>query len=500
MIDVRITQNARVVSATQVDKLDLWVVVSAENMGDAAWRQVPYAKLILRRRRQRAGASASPQTFVTDLPNARGTRVVHVELAATVTAFKRLRAARVAAEKALESNPREVPLSCYGFEKKDSEAAVEAMVSAILASAFNLPSLKRDRAPRSKIAKIRLLGTAFEHRFEWALAEAEGNSLARFLSVLSSNELTPARYREPVEVLARMHGWSMEFIDVAALKRRRAGAFLAVVQGSPTDDAGILRLSYRPQRKRQGRPVALVGKGICFDTGGVNVKPHKSMLGMHGDMQGSAVALGTLLALTRLEVGFPVDCWMALAMNHIGPKAYKPNDVVRALDGTTIEIIHTDAEGRMVLADTLTMASKKKPALIIDYATLTGACVYSLGRAYSGVFTNRDDFHEVLIAAGRSSGERVWPFPQDDDYDQDLESTIADVKQCAEEGQADHILAARFLSRFVKHEVPWIHIDLAARKRKGGLAHIPTETTGFGVRYTCNLLLDQDLLGERMEG
>ena len=213
------------------------------------------------------------------------------------------------------------------------------------------------------------------------------------------------------------------------------------------------------------------------------------------DVAASAVALGTLLALTRLEVDFPVDCWMALAMNHIGPKAYKPNDVVRALDGTTIEIIHTDAEGRMVLADTLTMASKKKPALVIDYATLTGACVYSLGRAYSGVFTNREDFHSALIAAGRASGERVWPFPQDDDYDHDLESTIADVKQCAEDGQADHILAARFLSRFVKHEVPWIHIDLAARKRKGGLAHIPTETTGFGVRYTCNLLLDQELPG-----
>ena len=494
MIDVSITQNTRTVSAAQVDKLDSWLVITAQGMRGDAWRQIPYGKLIRSRRRQRVGSSVSPEAFVTDLPNTRGTRVVHVELPAMVSAFKRLRAARKAVDKALETHPREVPVSCYGFSETSGEAAVEALVSAILASACHLPSLKRDGPKSSLVEKIRLLGTAFTHRFERAQAEAAGNSLARYLSVMPSNELTPARYRERVEHLAADYGWSCEFIDVAALKRRRAGAFLAVVQGSPTDDAGILHLSYRPERKRQRRPVALVGKGICFDTGGVNVKPQKSMLGMHGDMQGSAVALGTLLALTRLEVDFPVDCWMALAMNHIGPKAYKPNDVVRALDGTTIEIIHTDAEGRMVLADTLTMASNKKPALIIDYATLTGACVYSLGRAYSGVFTNRDDFHGTLIEAGRASGERVWPFPQDDDYDHDLQSTIADVKQCAEDGQADHILAARFLSRFVKHEVPWIHVDLAARKRKGGLAHIPTETTGFGVRFSCNLLLDQDVL------
>ena len=494
MIKVSITQNTRTVSAAQVDKLDSWLVITAQGMRNDAWRQLPYGELIRSRRRQRVGSSVSPEAFVTDLPNTRGTRVVHVELPAMMSAFKRLRAARKAVDKVLETHPREVPVSCYGFNETAGEAAVEAIVSAILASACHLPSLKRDGPKSSLVEKIRLLGTAFTHRFERALAEAAGNSLARYLSVMPSNELTPALYRERVKRLADDCGWSYEFIDVAALKRRRAGAFLAVVQGSPTDDAGILRLSYCPERKRQRRPVALVGKGICFDTGGVNVKPQKSMLGMHGDMQGSAVALGTLLALTRLEVDFPVDCWMALAMNHIGPKAYKPNDVVRALDGTTIEIIHTDAEGRMVLADTLTMASNKKPALIIDYATLTGACVYSLGRAYSGVFTNRDDFHSVLIEAGRASGERVWPFPQDDDYDHDLQSTIADVKQCAEDGQADHILAARFLSRFVKHDVPWIHVDLAARKRRGGLAHIPTETTGFGVRFSCNLLLDQDLL------
>ena len=152
-----------------------------------------------------------------------------------------------------------------------------------------------------------------------------------------------------------------------------------MAQGSPEPDAGIVHLKYGPPRaanisKTTGSGgLALCGKGICFDTGGVNLKPANFMLGMHKDMQGSAVALGTLLALTRLKVPFPIECWLALATNHIGPSAYKPNDVVTAMDGTTIEIVNTDAEGRMVLCDTLTLASRAKPALIIDFATLTGA-------------------------------------------------------------------------------------------------------------------------------
>jgi leucyl aminopeptidase len=217
------------------------------------------------------------------------------------------------------------------------------------------------------------------------------------------------------------------------------------------------------------------------------------MHGMHEDMEGSAVALGTLLALTRLKAPFAVDCWLALAQNHIGPRAYKQNDVVTACNGTTIEVMHTDAEGRMVLADTLALAAREKPRLIIDYATLTGTCVYALGTRYSGAFTNRDALVAEIIAAGRESGERVWPFPLDDDFDQALESGIADIKQCTLEGEADHILAARFLKRFVADR-PWLHIDLSAGNSKGGLAHIPTDVTGFGVRFTLNLLLDRKIM------
>jgi len=131
---------------------------------------------------------------------------------------------------------------------------------------------------------------------------------------------------------------------------------------------------------------------------------------------------------------------------------------------------------------------------MIDYATLTGACIHALSSRYSGVFSKRDALRETLIAAGRDSGERVWPFPLDKDFDESLKSTIADIKQCTLEGEADHILAARFLNRFVADGITWIHVDLAASSHKGGLGHIPTDTTGFGVRLTLNLLLQQGML------
>jgi leucyl aminopeptidase len=368
-----------------------------------------------------------------------------------------------------------------------------------------MPVFRSEKTPPAPLARLRLCGAADRIDIARVRAEADGNNLARELTMLPPNELTPARYRRRIAALARAEGWRMRFLDSRALRRKGAGAFLAVAQGSATDDAGIVHLRYQPKTGKSGASLrragaksaalALVGKGICFDTGGVNLKPAKHMHGMHEDMEGSAVALGTLLALSRLKAPFAVDCWLALAQNHIGPRAYKQNDLVRAANGVTIEVMHTDAEGRMVLADTLALASREKPGLIIDYATLTGSCVYALSTRYSGAFTNRPALHPDIIAAGADSGERVWPFPIDADFDQDLESRIADVKQCTLEGTADHILAARFLTRFVDDR-PWLHIDLSAGNHKGGLAHIPTDITGFGVRFTLNLLLDRKVTGK----
>jgi leucyl aminopeptidase len=170
---------------------------------------------------------------------------------------------------------------------------------------------------------------------------------------------------------------------------------------------------------------------------------------------------------------------------------------VRAANGVTIQVVHSDAEGRMALADVLALASRTSPDLIIDFATLTGACVIALGDRYAGAFVNRPELRAAVEAAGRASGERVWSFPMDEDYDADLDSTIADILQCTPDSKADHILAARFLNRFVPPEIPWLHIDLAPSNRSGGLAHIPTDFTGFGVRFVTELLLEHDVLKRR---
>jgi leucyl aminopeptidase len=272
-----------------------------------------------------------------------------------------------------------------------------------------------------------------------------------------------------------------------ALKKMGAGAFYAVGQGSEPLDAAIVHLTYSP--KNSNKKIALVGKGICFDTGGHNLKPAKYMQGMHEDMNGSAVCLGILQAVTEMALEVKVDCWLAIAQNHIGPLAYKQNDVVTALNGMTIEIVHTDAEGRMVLADTLTLASRQKPDVILDFATLTGSMHTALSDRMSGVISNRPELACKALGAGATAGERVVAFPYDDDFDTDLESEIADIKQCTLEGGADHIHAARFLGKFIENDVAWLHTDLSSYNRKGGLGAVATDTNGFGVGFGIELVI-----------
>lgn len=240
----------------------------------------------------------------------------------------------------------------------------------------------------------------------------------------------------------------------------------------------------------QKKHVALVGKGICFDTGGHNLKPAKYMHGMHEDMNGSALAIGLLLAATQQKLPVKIDCWLAIAQNHIGPLAYKQNDVVTALNGTTIEIVHTDAEGRMVLADTLTLASKQKPDVMLDFATLTGSMHTALGDRMSGIISNQQVLAGKAIDAGARAGERLVAFPFDEDYDTDLESDIADIKQCTLDGGADHIHAARFLSKFIEHDVAWLHTDLSSYHRKDGLGAVQSDVNGFGVGFALELIRD----------
>ncbi len=477
-----------------IDAISNWLMIFAHPMEKVIKSSAfPYQEKLLKRRQELDLKKADTAPVIIDLPNKNSSHVSYAAIEAKISSFELLTLARklVAAHSSI--NPTQLGLLVSGFNKVESERIAEALISAALAAAAEMPKFKSEKKTASRLAKLSLFGVRANHGFKQSFAIAEGNALTRSLSILPPNKLTPTEYLKKVRELARENKWKLEFYDEAILKKKKAGAFLAVSQGSPKADSGIVRLRYTPKTTTKGKKVFLVGKGICYDTGGVNLKPANYMYGMHEDMQGSAVALGTFLALTKMNFNRPVECWMALAMNHIGPKAYIPNDVITASDGTTIEIIHTDAEGRMVLSDTLALASKEKPSLILDYATLTGACMYSIGTSYSGVFTNKKEWHADLIKAGEDSGERVWPFPLDEDFDDMIKSDIADVKQCSQESGVDHILASRFLQRFVKHDTPWVHMDLSSSNKKGGLAHIPTDTIGFGVRYSVNLLMNDYL-------
>jgi leucyl aminopeptidase len=476
----------------EADELDAVLAIVPHPPSGAAWRHLPHPA---RWRELDARAPARAGTVrTTVLANRRHTLAVLGYLGSDASAFERLSLAGRMLKEAAAREPQVLALAAAG-PAGGARAALEALLAASLAHAFALPSWRARRRDERRIRRI-VLPAQHGLDLRYAAAAARGTNLARWLTALPPNILHAHSYRRSIARLARSHRLILRWLDERALRRAGANAFLAVAAGNAEDGAGIAHLSYRPARgRRRTRPdVALIGKGILFDTGGVNLKTHRSMLDMHTDMAGSAVALATLLALAELRAPFAADAWLAITENRIGPHAYRPQEVVRAANGVTIQVIHTDAEGRMVLADTLALAGRTRPRLMIDFATLTGACVYSLTERMSGVFTNRPALAARLVAAGNASGERVWNFPYEPDYDADLESKVADIVQCSAEGKGDHILATRFLGHFVPEGTAWAHVDLSSATRAGGLAHVNTEVTGFGVRFALELLLRRPVL------
>ena len=415
---------------------------------------------------------------------ANGTLVAWVMLDFDKDTFSQQVQVRKGLQLLLDEHPKTVAIAVSGGVTQRQRMAELAVYGAwVNGSPLPVHKKKDERKP---LQKIELYGFNDKKVFETLKAQAAGNLLCRELTVLPPNELTPGAYRLRVKKLAQASGWKHEEFTMPKLRRMGAGAFVAVAQGSDPEDAAIVHLTYKHPKAKQ--TVALVGKGICFDTGGHTLKPSRFMHNMHEDMNGSAVSLGILLAATQQKLPVNIDCWLALAQNHISPKAYKQNDIVKALNGTSIEVMHTDAEGRMVLADTLTLASRLKPKLIIDFATLTGSMAMALGARYSGVFGTTDELAQRAVNAGKQTGERMCAFPQDEDYEAALDSKVADIKQCTLDGEADHILATRFLKRFVEHDTPWVHVDLSASRCEGGLGIVAHEVNGFGVAWGLKML------------
>ena len=440
-------------------------------------------KAAMKRRDLKVDALAKSPVAV-QLPG--GTLAVYAMLKADASTFETHEQVRKALALLMAEHPKTLTLAVIG-DAAFSARAAEAAVYTALVNAVPLPA--RKSKADVPVKSVQLFGHKSTDGFTHACALAEGNLLARSLTVQGPDELTPGAYRKRIKALAKQYGWSVEEFAFDKLKKMGAGAFCAVAQGSPAKDAAIVRIRWDGGRgKGKGsKTVAFVGKGICFDTGGHNLKPAKYMQGMHEDMNGSAVVLGILAAASKMKLPVALDGWVALAENHISPQAYRQNEVITALNGTTIEVVHTDAEGRMVLADTLTLAAKGKPGLIADFATLTGSMHYALGSRMSGLFASSSALAHHASRAATASGERIVVFPYPGDYDSSLDSTVADVKQCSMEGEADHILATRFLSRFVG-DTPWLHMGLSGHNCKGGLGAVMSDANGFGVAWGMALL------------
>lgn len=437
-----------------------------------------WLKLLKRKGTKPAELCHAP--IAADLPD--GTRAALAMVDPLKPRFERFVTLRKASMLLLDEMPHTLDIVPLDI---DDDMLADALYVALV---NGVPLPQQKQRPAQALKNIVLPRRPANADFSPVLAQARANLLTRELIALPPNQLGPHQYRKRLRALAKEQGFTLEEYDFARLRKMGAGAFCAVAQGSGADGDGaaIVRLCWRPRKK--GVPtIALVGKGICFDTGGHNLKPGSSMTGMHTDMGGSAVAVGLLAAAAGLQLPLAIDCWLAIARNHLSPHACVPGDIVTALDGTSIELVHTDAEGRMVLADALALAVRGKPDLVIDFATLTGSMKTALGRRYSGVFASQDELAAQAVAAGKASGERVCAFPRDADYDTALESKVADIKQCALEGGADHILAARFLGRFVG-TTPWLHMDLSATLCSGGLGAVAGDITGFGVGWGLALL------------
>ena len=489
--EIRVTQKPGRVSSANLNTVDQLLLILPKRPPAALWRRIPQGSKLQALLRKRPAGDVP--AFETRLTNKRQTRVVAGQASADADAFEQLTLARKLVTAATSEKAGSLGILVLGFDPAATESLVKAGCAAALAAGFSLPQFKKKPAPQ-KIRSIRILGADDRIDVSRVIAEAHGNNLARWLTALPPNKLDAVNYGEMVKALAKERSWGFKQFKTKELEKLGAGAFLAVAQGNDNDSASIVRLRYRPGASNAAPELSLVGKGIIFDTGGTNLKPFTSMLDMHGDMQGSAVALGTFLTISELELPIAVDCWLAITENRTGPKAYKSQDVITAANGKTIQTIHTDAEGRMALADTLVFASRDEPKLIIDYATLTGSVINAISTRYSGVFTNRSDWHPRLKRNGRLCGERVWPFPIGKEFLADIKSDVADIMQCSPNPSADHILAGSFLAEFVENDTPWVHVDLAASNHKGGLGHVPTEVTGFGVRYTLSLILDDKIL------
>jgi leucyl aminopeptidase len=353
-------------------------------------------------------------------------------------------------------------------------------------------TLKPEKKPTLTTVSI-VTDSAAGARSDYAplAARAEGIELARNLVSEPPNVLHPESYADRISELADL-GLEIEVLDVPAMTKLGMGSLLGVGQGS-IRESRLCVLKWMGSKDKKAAPLALIGKGVTFDTGGISLKPGPGMQDMKGDMGGSAAVVGAMVAIAKRKAKANVVGLVGLVENMPDGNAQRPGDIVKSAAGKTIEIQNTDAEGRLVLADVLWYAQKKfNPKAMVDLATLTGAIIISLGNEHAGVFSNNDDLVAKLTAAGKAEGEPVWRLPLGPGYDKQIDSDVADMKNIGAAGNAGSITAAQFLQRFVDDGRAWAHLDIAGTAWRPGHDNPlePTWATGCGVRILDRLVAD----------
>ena len=327
-----------------------------------------------------------------------------------------------------------------------------------------------------------------EQAFEQGRIIGEAQNLTRDLVNEPANKLTPGDLVAEARAMASSYGLECEVLDAEAMTKLGMGALLGVAQGS-SNPPYLIAIKYRPATAVGTDHLALVGKGVTFDTGGVSIKPSEGMEKMKYDMAGAAAVIGAMRALAQLKPAIPVTGYVPTVENMINGNAQRPGDIVTALSGKTIEVLNTDAEGRLILADALTYANRNGATHLVDAATLTGAIGVALGHHNMGAFTNHEGFLSKFMAAARAAGEKAWQLPMDEEYKDYLKSAFADLPNIGGR-PAGSITAAWFLREFAD-PTPWVHLDIASTAwLDEGKSWLSKGPSGVGVRSFVQLALD----------
>lgn len=374
-----------------------------------------------------------------------------------------------------------------------TDAQLRALAEGLATGSYRYTQyLTGDRKPKRQLSEITVLVSAKASKdaraaLDDGLAVAESMNLARDLVNAPPNDLHPVAFAQIAKTEAHKLGLECTVLDEKAMEKRGMHLLLAVARGSSAKPR-FVHIKYVPKKPKKGaKKVVFVGKGLTFDSGGLCIKPGKSMIEMKCDMGGAAVTLATVLAAARLQLPVEVHGILACVENMPDGDAYRPGDVFPSLDGKTVEIINTDAEGRLVLADALAYARELEPDFLIDHATLTGACMVALGAFTAGLFANDEDLAKKYAAAAAESGESYWRLPLTDELRETLKSDIADLKHMGD-AHGGAITAALFLREFVG-KTKWAHLDIAGPTFADRARSIyPKGGTGFGVLTALNFL------------